>query len=59
MIAKRPGRYDARREHNGEVYPLMWDEPDALQWIRHWYQPLPHFFAAAAEAGDSMIIWLS
>jgi hypothetical protein len=41
------------------VYPQMWDEPDALQWVRHWYQPLPQFFAAAAEGGDSMIIWLS
>lgn len=42
-----------------EVYPMMWDEPDALDWIRHWYEPLAGFFAAAADAGDSILVWLS
>jgi hypothetical protein len=42
-----------------KVYPLIWDEPHALDWVRHWYEPLPAFFAAAADAGDSMLIWLS
>ena len=42
-----------------KVYPMTWDEPDALDWVRHWYEPLPGFFAAAAGAGDSILIWLS
>ncbi|WP_239123223.1 YfbM family protein [Rhizocola hellebori] len=40
------------------VYPMIWDEPEALQWVQHWYEPLPTFLAAAAHAGDSVLVWL-
>ena len=41
-----------------DVYPMIWDEPDALQWVQHWYEPLPAFLSAAAQAGDSVLVWL-
>ncbi|OEJ95569.1 YfbM family protein [Streptomyces thermolilacinus] len=41
-----------------EVYPLIWDEPGALEWGRPWYEDLTRFFEAAAEAGDAMLVWL-
>ncbi|WP_344875756.1 YfbM family protein [Allokutzneria multivorans] len=41
-----------------DVYPLTWDEEDALEWVGHWFKPIPAFFSAAAEKGDSMILWI-
>jgi hypothetical protein len=40
-----------------ELYPQIWDEPDSLDWVRGWYEPLVPFFTAAAEQGDAMLIW--
>jgi hypothetical protein len=40
------------------VYPMIWDEPEALQWVQYWYEPLPGFLSAAAHAGDSVLVWL-
>lgn len=41
-----------------DVYPQMWDEPDALDWVRHWYEPLAPYFAAAAAQSQAIIVWL-
>ncbi|GAA3206323.1 DUF1877 family protein [Actinocorallia longicatena] len=42
-----------------EIYPMTWDDPDPFAWGRTWFEPLPPFFAAAAAAGDSMLVWLA
>jgi hypothetical protein len=39
-------------------YPGGWDQPDELDWLRGYYDDLTRFFAAAATAGDAMIVWL-
>lgn len=41
-----------------EIYPLLWDEADALEWVRGWFDPLAPFFGAAAQAGEAMLVWL-
>ena len=41
-----------------DVYPLTWDDEDALEWVGHWFRPLPAFFSAAAENGDAVILWI-
>lgn len=41
-----------------EVYPLMWDEADALEWVRGWFEPLKPFFEATAKDNDAMLVWL-
>lgn len=41
-----------------QIYPLHWDEADALEWVRGWFDPLAPFFGAAAQAGEAMLIWL-
>ncbi|MCP3801887.1 YfbM family protein [Allokutzneria sp. A3M-2-11 16] len=41
-----------------DVYPLLWDDEDAFEWVRHWFTPLPTFFSAAAENGDAIIVWI-
>lgn len=41
------------------IYPRIWADTDNMDWIRGWYEPVPTFFAAAAEAGDCMLLWLS
>jgi hypothetical protein len=46
---------DLDRAH---VYPDIWDEPDSLEWVRGWYEPLAPFFAAAAADGHAMLLWL-
>ncbi|WP_283139858.1 YfbM family protein [Rhizohabitans arisaemae] len=41
-----------------EIYPQMWDEPDALVWVQSWFQPIVPFFKAAARYGEAIIVWI-
>jgi hypothetical protein len=41
-----------------DIYPQVWDEPDSLEWVQAWYEPLVPYFTAAAEQGQAIIIWL-
>jgi hypothetical protein len=41
-----------------DIYPQIWDEPDSLEWIRGWYEPLVPYFADAARQGQALLIWL-
>jgi Domain of unknown function (DUF1877) len=41
-----------------DVYPVMWNEPSALEFGRYWYDRLTRFYEVAAAAGDAMIMWL-
>ncbi|CAG6392327.1 YfbM family protein [Streptomyces cocklensis] len=41
-----------------EVYPVMWDQPGAVEWGRHWYDALTRFLSAAASADDALLVWL-
>ncbi|MFJ7074296.1 YfbM family protein [Streptomyces sp. NPDC098781] len=45
--------YDPVRMTENEVYPNMWrfDAEGELEWLRHAYEELVAFFAAAAERG--------
>lgn len=46
---------DLAHEH---VYPDIWGEPDSLEWVRGWYEPLVPFFAAASAQGNAMVVWV-
>lgn len=37
------------------IYPWIWDEPDALDYVRGYYDELVPFFAEAAKAGDPVV----
>jgi hypothetical protein len=41
------------------VYPSIWDEEDALEYVQHYYDYLRAFFAAAAAEGDAVVAWVS
>ncbi|MEV8534670.1 YfbM family protein [Streptomyces sp. NPDC051211] len=41
-----------------DVYPLIWDSPDCLEWARDLFTDLSAFFAAAAGAGHSLLLWI-
>ncbi|QXJ26913.1 YfbM family protein [Actinomadura graeca] len=41
-----------------EIYPSIWDDEDALEWVRGWFEDLEPFFRAAAGRGDAMLTWL-
>ncbi len=41
-------------EANG-IYPSIWDEPDALDYVRGYYDELVTFFAGSAKAGDPVV----
>jgi hypothetical protein len=41
-----------------QICPLLWDEADALEWVRGWFDPLAPFFGAAAQAGEAMLVWV-
>ncbi|HET6290732.1 MAG TPA: YfbM family protein [Amycolatopsis sp.] len=37
------------------IYPSIWDEPDALDYVRAHYDELVTFFAGAAKAGEPVV----
>ncbi len=41
-------------DDNG-IYPQHWDEPEALDFVRDYYDELVTFFAGAAKAGDGVV----
>jgi hypothetical protein len=44
---------------SADIYPTIWDEGDeALDYLRVSYGSLVEFFAAAAGAGDAVILWI-
>ena len=42
-----------------EIYPHIWDESDALDYVRPYYEMLAAFFTTAAGAGDTVLLWIS
>lgn len=51
---------EPRTLRDAEVYPTeIWEEADALEFVRAWFEPLPPYFRRAANAGDAIAIWLS
>jgi hypothetical protein len=42
-----------------DLYPQGWEQPGALAAVRECFDDLTAYFAAAAAAGDAMIVWLS
>lgn len=41
-----------------EIYPLIWDSSDALDWARDVFGGLVRFFGAAAAAGHAVVLWI-
>jgi len=41
------------------IYPAIWDNDHALDYLRSNYAVLVQFFGAAAAAGDAVILWLT
>ncbi|OLZ46427.1 hypothetical protein BS329_29740 [Amycolatopsis coloradensis] len=39
----------------GGIYPSIWDEPDALDYVRSYYDVLVTFFADAAKAEEPVV----
>ncbi|GGT05558.1 hypothetical protein GCM10010271_04630 [Streptomyces kurssanovii] len=41
-----------------EIYPLGWEDRSSLEWGGDWFAGLAQYFAAAAQAGHAVIVWL-
>lgn len=41
-----------------DIYPQIWDQPDSMEWVRGWYDPLVSYFADAARRGHAVLVWL-
>ncbi|MFJ9432732.1 YfbM family protein [Streptomyces sp. NPDC101490] len=41
-----------------EVYPSSWNDREALEWGRYWFDGLRLYFRAAARDGDAVILWV-
>ena len=41
------------------IYPGIWREHDAADYLRSWYERQRTFFARAAAMGDALIVYLS
>ncbi|MGC4894941.1 YfbM family protein [Micromonospora sp. DT31] len=41
-----------------DIYPLIWDRDNQLEWVAHYLPYARAFFADAAKAGDAVICWI-
>lgn len=53
------GHFDQARMTADGIYPAIWDDDDALDYLRVNYAVLVTFFGAAAAAKDAVILWLT
>jgi hypothetical protein len=54
------GRFTHRAFRQAEVYPDVWDQPDVLTgFVLPAYDALRTFYAAAAAAGDAVLVQLT
>jgi hypothetical protein len=53
------GQYDPAAMTSAEIYPQMWDEEWALQYLEDNYTPLVALFRAAAADGEPVLVWMS
>ncbi|TDV44300.1 uncharacterized protein DUF1877 [Actinophytocola oryzae] len=51
--------YDPAELTAAEVYPMMWDEDWALEYLGGVHTALVTFFHDAAAASDSVLLWLN
>jgi hypothetical protein len=51
--------YDATQFAADEVYPQIWDEDDALDYLEGHYAGLVSFYGAAAAGREYVLVWLS
>ena len=49
-------RFDA--DAMADIYPNIWDEDDALDWLMDYVAPLRAFYDDAAGRGQAVISWL-
>jgi Domain of unknown function (DUF1877) len=52
------GHFDPARMSAEDIYPEIWGDGHALDYLRSNYEGLVRFFSAAAAAGDAVILWL-
>jgi len=50
--------FDPAHLQAADIYPAIWDDPHALDYLRENFQCLVAFFAAAATVGDAIVLWL-
>ena len=58
-----PEVFGARFNHSAltaaEIYPEIWQDGDGLEYVLGYYSDLRAFYLAAAERGDSVLIYLN
>lgn len=53
-------RYDPQKMTELGIYPSeIWRRADSFDWLLQFYEPLPAYYAEAAERESAMLIWLS
>lgn len=53
------GHFDPARMTADGIYPAIWDDGHALDYLRVNHAILVKFFGTAAAAGDAVILWLA
>lgn len=52
-------RFDPAAMTTADVYPAIWDQAWALDYVSDAYAKVKDCYAAAAAAGDAMLLWIS
>jgi len=53
------GHFDPARTTADAIYPAIWDDDHALDYLRVNHAILVQFFGTAAAGGDAVILWLT
>ena len=51
-------RYAPEQMTDAQVYPEIWDDDDALDYVMLHYRSLVEFYGAAAARGDGLIVYI-
>jgi len=52
-------RYDSASLQKNEVYPGIWEEDDAVDYLTSWYGRLRDYYLDAAAKGNAMLKYLN
>jgi len=58
-ITKLKEQYDAKKMSELEIYPTIWDEPEAFDYIVEYYEKLKQFYQTAAASNQEVVAYIN
>lgn len=58
-IEEMKSRFDADKMIKEDIYPFIWEEEYALEYLMEYYQALLSYYNDAANKGNAMLVYLT